>query len=65
MCLEESFCPFTWDALGGCTTQQCPCLPSPSAIITAPCDAQLYHSVTAHAHRKSKVYVMLVYLLLL
>ncbi len=26
------------------TTQQCSGLPSPSAVITAPCDAPLYHS---------------------
>ncbi len=48
--------------------------PSPSTVITAPRDAPLYHSVTAHAHRKTivcsnnaptrKVYVTLVYLFL-
>ncbi len=49
MCL--SFCPFTRDALNFrqaeniCrTTQQCSCFPSPSAVITAPCDAPFYHS---------------------
>ncbi len=58
------------------TTQQCSGFPSPSTVITAPCEAPLYHSVQlpAHAHRKSrvcsnnaptrKVYVTLVYLLL-
>ncbi len=55
MCLEESFCPFTRDALSfrRRTTEQCLGY-SPSAVITAPCDAPLYHSAhTAHAHRKS------------
>ncbi len=55
MCLEESFCPFTRGALNfrqpkiyavpHRTTQQCSGFRSPSAVITAPCDAPLYHSV--------------------
>ncbi len=57
------------------TAQQCPGLPSPSAVITAPCDALLYHSaqlplmltgkaVCSNNASPRKVYVTLVYLLL-
>ncbi len=58
MCLEESFCPFTKDALNfqqpkiyaapSSSVQVSP-LPQASAVIIAPCDAPfnipLYHSV--------------------
>ncbi len=49
MCLEESFCPFTRDALNFrqlkiYAVPQCPGFPSPSAVITAQCEAPLYHS---------------------
>ncbi len=49
MCLEESFCPFTRDALNFrqpkiYAAPQCPGVPSPSAVFTVPCDAPLYHS---------------------
>ncbi len=54
MCLEESFCSFTRDALNfrqlkiyaapHRTAQQCSGVPSPSAVITARRDAPLYHS---------------------
>ncbi len=78
MCLEESFCPFTRDALNfqqpniyaalHRTTQQCSGY-TRSSIITAPCDAPLYHSaqlplmLTGKAPTR-KVYVTLVYLFL-
>ncbi len=82
MCLEESFCQFTRDALNFRQPKiyAAPHRPAVSmfplspVVITAPRDAPLYHSVTAHAHRKTivrsnnaptrKVYVTLVYLFL-
>ncbi len=43
MCLEESFCPFTTGAPNFGQPKMCSGY-SPSAVITAPCNAQLYHS---------------------
>ncbi len=48
MCLEESFCPFTRDALNFrqpkiYAAQHCSGFRSPSTVISSPCDAPLYH----------------------
>ncbi len=64
MCLKESFCPFTRDALNFrqpkiYAAPHHPAVsrfPSPSAVITVPRDAPLYHSaqlllmLTGQAH---------------
>ncbi len=83
MCLEESFCPFTRDALNfrQLKIYAAPHRPAVFGLLSlirphsaAWRSALSYRSVTAHAHRKSrvrsnnaptrKVYVTLVYLLL-
>ncbi len=44
MWLKESFCPFTRDALNFRQPKIYAAPHHPAAVITAPCDAPLYHS---------------------
>ncbi len=65
MCLEESFCPFTRDALNFraaeniCLTASPSSvqvnLPRPSLLRRVTLRSIIFCSVTAHAHRKSRV----------